>query len=75
MKNASHVIIPIFRILMLIRIHDARKLPDARDAGGKVLLRTKVIYRLFFKCCSRIDRDIYFFLYVDILLTHCKSLL
>lgn len=48
MKNASHVIIiQTLRILMLIRIHDAWKLPEARDASGKVLLRTKLIYRFF----------------------------
>ena len=47
MKNASHVIIQTLRILMLLRIHDAWKLPKARDAGGKVLLRTKLIYRFF----------------------------
>lgn len=45
MKNASHVIILTLRILMLIRIHDAWKLPEARNTGGKVLLRTKLIYR------------------------------
>ena len=75
MKNASHLIIQTLRILMLLRIHDAWKLPETRNAGGKVLLGTKLIYRFFFKCCSRIDRDIYFFSMLIFYCTHCKILL
>lgn len=47
MKNASHLIIQTLRILMLLRIHDAWKLPETRNAGGKVLLDTKLIHRFF----------------------------
>ena len=43
MKNASHLIIQTLRILMLLRIHDAWKLPETRNAGGN----TKLIYRFF----------------------------
>ena len=75
MKNASHLIIQTLRILMLLRIHDAWKLPETRNAGGKVLFRTKLIYRFFSSAAQRIDRDINFFSMLIFYCTHCKIFL